>query len=169
MKNTNNDFPMTNRKIASLNELLEKLTIERTAGKKIVFTNGCFDILHAGHVRYLQAARGEGDLLVVGLNSDVSVQAIKGPARPIVSEQERAEVLAALACVDYVSVFDDPDPLALIIALRPDVLVKGEDWEEDRIVGARFVKENGGRVVRVPLVGGASTSGIIRRILERCR
>jgi len=139
----------------------------RAAGKTIVFTNGCFDILHVGHVRYLAAARAAGDVLVVGLNSDRSVQTIKGPKRPIVPEAQRAEVLASLECVDYIVVFDDPDPLRMIQALEPDILVKGRDWPEDRIVGADFVKSRGGRVLRVALVSEASTSTIVARILER--
>ena len=138
--------------------------LKRT-GKKIVFTNGCFDLLHLGHVRYLNAARAEGDVLVVGLNSDRSVREIKGPTRPVVSEDERAEVLAALACVDFVTLFDEPDPLETIRALLPDVLVKGADWEADGIVGKDVVEEHGGRVVRVPLTEGASTTKIIEKIL----
>jgi D-beta-D-heptose 7-phosphate kinase/D-beta-D-heptose 1-phosphate adenosyltransferase len=139
----------------------------RRAGRKVVFTNGCFDILHAGHVRYLAAARAEGDALVVGLNSDASVRRIKGSRRPIHGEGERAEVLAALAAVDYVVLFEEADPLALIRRLVPDVLVKGADWSEERIVGADVVRAAGGRVVRVDLVPEASTTGTIRRILDR--
>lgn len=139
----------------------------RREGLRIVFTNGCFDILHAGHVRYLSAARGEGDVLVVGLNSDASVRRIKPAGRPVNPQEERAEVLAALACVDAVCLFDDPDPMALIRTVRPDVLVKGADWPEADIVGAALVREGGGRVVRVPLLEGVSTTAIIRRILER--
>jgi D-beta-D-heptose 7-phosphate kinase/D-beta-D-heptose 1-phosphate adenosyltransferase len=135
-------------------------------GKCIVFTNGCFDILHVGHVRYLTAAKSEGDVLVVGLNSDTSVESIKGEKRPIVSQDQRAEVLAGLSCVDYLTFFDDPDPLKLIQALMPDVLVKGDDWPEDRIIGADFIKSKGGRVVRVSVVPGASTSKIIKKIID---
>jgi D-beta-D-heptose 7-phosphate kinase/D-beta-D-heptose 1-phosphate adenosyltransferase len=123
--------------------------------------------MHAGHVQYLRAARDQGDLLVVGLNSDRSVRTLKGVSRPIVDQVMRAQVLAALACVDYITVFDDPDPLRLILALKPDVLVKGADWPENQIVGAREVRNAGGDVVRVPLVPGISTSEIIRRILEK--
>ena len=137
----------------------------RFAGRRIVFTNGCFDLLHVGHLRYLSKARACGDVLVVGLNSDVSVKAIKGEMRPVVSQMHRAEILAGLACVDYVTLFDEPDPLSLILLLMPDVLVKGADWPEDRIVGAREVKENGGEVVRVEFVPGESTTGIIERIV----
>lgn len=154
-------------KFLKLDALQEILTEKRRTHPRIVFTNGCFDIMHAGHVRYLRAARAQGDLLVVGLNSDLSVRAIKGPARPIVEQTMRAQVLEALECVDYITLFDEPDPLALILAIKPDVLVKGADWEEERIVGAREVTAAGGHVVRVPLVPGISTSEIIRRILEK--
>jgi D-beta-D-heptose 7-phosphate kinase/D-beta-D-heptose 1-phosphate adenosyltransferase len=154
-------------KILTVADLAPILTQARGSGKTVVFTNGCFDLLHVGHVRYLGAARGLGDLLVVGLNSDRSVMAIKGPKRPLTGESERAEVLAALACVDFVTLFEEPDPLALILALKPDVLVKGGDWPEDRIIGADAVRAAGGRVVRIPLVAGAGTSAIIERILER--
>ncbi len=136
-------------------------------GRRIVFTNGCFDLLHAGHVRYLAAARAEGDLLVVGLNSNASVRRIKEAGRPVVSENQRAEVLAALACVDYVTIFAEADPGVLIEAVAPDVLVKGADWPEERIVGADTVRSAGGRVVRVALVPEISTTEIIRRITER--
>lgn len=135
-------------------------------GKCIVFTNGCFDILHVGHVRYLATAKSEGDFLVVGLNSDASVRSIKGAKRPVIPEDQRAEVLACLCCVDYITFFDEPDPLKLIQAIKPDVLVKGDDWPEEQIVGADLVKSRGGRVVRVPIVSGASTSQIIKRILR---
>lgn len=139
----------------------------RKAGKSVVFTNGCFDILHIGHLRYLCAAKSEGDLLVVGLNSDKSVRLIKGDRRPIVEQNQRAELLASMWCVDYVTLFDEPDPLRIIQLLKPEVLVKGEDWSEKDIVGSDFVKANGGRVVRVPLVAEASTSAIIQRVVER--
>ncbi len=147
--------------------LLERLQDLRRSGRRVVFTNGCFDILHAGHVRYLQAARACGDCLVVGLNSDRSVAAIKGPRRPIVSQQHRAAVLAALACVDFVTLFDRPDPGGLIAAVRPEVLVKGADWAEAQIVGAAEVKAAGGEVVRIALEAGISTSEIIGRIIRR--
>jgi rfaE bifunctional protein nucleotidyltransferase chain/domain len=157
-------------KIVSTETLVADLEQARRGGKRIVFTNGCFDILHVGHVRYLGAARSGGDLLVVGLNSDASVKSIKGERRPLVNQDQRAEVLASLACVDYVVVFDEPDPLRLIRAVRPDILVKGADWSEDDIIGADFVKSTGGKILRVELVSDASTSGIIDRILERfCR
>jgi len=136
-------------------------------GQTVCFTNGCFDLIHVGHVRYLTAARSRGDVLIVGLNSDRSVSSIKGNRRPIIPQDYRAEVLAGLACVDFVVLFDAPDPLDVIRALKPDVLVKGADWEEEDIIGGDFVKARGGRVERVPVVGGASTSLIIDCILAR--
>jgi D-beta-D-heptose 7-phosphate kinase/D-beta-D-heptose 1-phosphate adenosyltransferase len=154
-------------KIAALEDLVPRLNTLRKSGRKIVFTNGCFDILHVGHVRYLVAARSEGDLLVIGLNSDVSVRSIKGEKRPIVTQDQRAEVLASLEFVDYVVFFDEPDPLLLIETLKPDVLIKGEDWTEENIVGADFVKSKGGKIVRIKFVDETSTSGIIDRIVER--
>ena len=154
------------KKIVERGELKKTVQALKNTGKKIVFTNGCFDLLHLGHVRYLEAARAEGDILVVGVNSDRSVHEIKGPSRPVVPEDERAEVVAALACVDFVTLFDEPDPLETIRALLPDVLVKGSDWAEDAIVGKDAVEEHGGRVVRVPLTEGASTTKIIEKILE---
>jgi rfaE bifunctional protein nucleotidyltransferase chain/domain len=137
---------------------------QRAAGKRIVFTNGVFDILHPGHVRYLHAARGHGDLLIVGLNSDGSVRRNKGPERPINPQDERAEVLAALACVDAVSLFDDDTPADIIRRVQPDVLVKGADWPADQIVGRDTVEARGGRVVLEPVEPGYSTSAIIERI-----
>ena len=139
----------------------------REEGRRIAFTNGCFDILHAGHVRYLTAARATADILVVGLNSDASVRMIKDPQRPLNPASLRAEVLAGLRCVDCVVLFEEPDPLALITALQPDVLVKGADWPEDRIIGADVVRERGGRVERIELVPDISTSVLIDRIRER--
>ena len=157
-------------KVVTLEKLENGLVKARETGKKIVFTNGCFDILHVGHVRYLAAAAREGDLLVVGLNSDASVRIIKGDKRPLVPQDQRAEVLASLICVDYVVVFDAPDPATLIETIAPDVLVKGADWAEENIVGGDFVKSRGGKVVRVSLVPAASTSGIIAKIVENyCR
>ena len=136
----------------------------RADGRTIVFTNGVFDLLHPGHVRYLADARAEGDVLVVGLNSDRSVRAIKGPGRPVISELERAEVLAALACVDAVCVFDEETPAAIIADLQPDVLVKGADWAADEIVGRDVVEARGGRVVRMAVAPGYSTTNIVERI-----
>jgi len=136
----------------------------RAEGKRVVFTNGVFDLLHPGHVRYLQAARAEGDALVVGLNSDRSVRAIKGPARPITPEGERAEILSALACVDAVAIFDEDTPAAIIAAVQPDVLVKGADWAADAIVGREVVEARGGKVVRMPIEQGWSTSDIVKKV-----
>ena len=136
----------------------------RARGGTIVFTNGVFDLLHPGHVRYLQQARALGDALIVGVNSDRSVRTIKGPTRPITSEDERAELIAALACVDAAVVFDEDTPWQLIAALQPDVLVKGADWAEDAIVGRDIVEARGGRVVRVPIEPGYATTSIIDRI-----
>ncbi|MEW6248298.1 MAG: D-glycero-beta-D-manno-heptose 1-phosphate adenylyltransferase [Nitrospirota bacterium] len=152
-------------KIKSKPDLAAIVEDLRRQGKRIVFTNGCFDLMHIGHTRYLQAARELGDVLVVGVNSDASVRSLnKGPGRPIVPQAQRAEVLAALACVDYVVVFDEPDPGALIGALQPDVLVKGGDWAPDRIVGREVVEARGGRVLSIPLVPGVSTSALVERI-----
>ena len=139
----------------------------RAAGQTVVFTNGVFDLLHVGHLRYLQHARRLGDALLVGLNSDRSVRQIKGPDRPITVEAERAEVLEALACVDGVVVFDEDTPHDLIAALQPDVLVKGADWAEDAIVGRDIVEARGGRVVRVPIEPGHSTTKIVDEIRRR--
>lgn len=154
-------------KLLPLEELTGTLEALRNTGERIVFTNGCFDILHAGHVRYLTEARAQGDRLVVGLNSDRSVKSIKDSGRPITGQAHRAEVLAGLACVDFIVLFDEPDPLRLIERIGPDVLVKGADWAEAEIVGAASVKEKGGHVVRIPLVPEISTSEIIGRILDR--
>ena len=151
-------------KILPLDELAEKVLDRKRAGQKIVFTNGCFDIVHAGHVEYLQQARRQGDFLVVGLNSDQSIRSIKGPERPVNEERERARVLAALGCVDAVVLFGEDTPINLITTLSPDVLVKGADWEEDDIVGGPEVKAGGGRVERIPFVTQTSTSDLIRRI-----
>ncbi|MCX6550867.1 MAG: D-glycero-beta-D-manno-heptose 1-phosphate adenylyltransferase [Acidobacteria bacterium] len=133
------------------------------AGKRVVFTNGVFDILHPGHVRYLAEARRQGDVLVVAVNSDRSVRAIKGPGRPIHPEAERAEVITALACVDAAVVFDEDTPWVIINAIQPDVLVKGADWPADQVVGRDIVEARGGVVIRVPVEEGHSTTGILER------
>ena len=137
---------------------------QRAAGRRIVFTNGVFDILHPGHLRYLQAARRHGDLLIVGLNSDASVRRNKGPLRPINPENERGEVLAALECVDAVSIFDEETPAEIIRRVQPDVLVKGADWPADQIVGRDTVEARGGRVILEPVEQGYSTTAIIERV-----
>jgi rfaE bifunctional protein nucleotidyltransferase chain/domain len=152
-------------KIKARDELAAIVAGRRGRGERVVFTNGCFDLLHIGHTRYLEAARALGDLLVVGVNSDASVRSLnKGSGRPVVPQGQRAEVLAALACVDYVVVFDEPDPAALLASLQPDVLVKGGDWAPDRIVGREAVEARGGTVRTIPLVPGISTTVLVERI-----
>jgi len=152
-------------KIKTRKDLMTILPIKRAQGRRIVFTNGCFDLLHVGHVRYLQAARDMGDLLIVGLNTDVSVRMLnKGHGRPIVPQDQRAEILAALACVDYVVLFDEPDPGQLIADLQPDVLVKGGDWNPEQIVGRNFVEARGGIVRTIPLVPNVSTTALVEKI-----
>jgi len=152
------------------NQTAIKKTVDRIKeeGKKVVFTNGCFDILHQGHIRYLSEAKKCGDFLIIGLNSDRSVRNIKGKNRPLVPEGARAELLAALCFVDGVVIFNEEDPLAIIKYLQPQVLVKGADWTEEDIIGAELIKERGGEVKRIPLVPGISTSDIIRRIVDLC-
>ncbi len=152
------------RKIKGLSELAAEVARLKSQGKRIVFTNGCFDLLHRGHTRYLAEARALGDFLVVAVNTDRSVRALKGPQRPVTPENERAEVLAALAAVNAVVLFDGDTPLEVIRILMPHVLVKGGDWEEDRIVGAPQVKAAGGVVRRIPFLEGHSTTAIIERI-----
>ncbi len=154
-------------KIRSLSAMLEEREALRHAGRVLVFTNGCFDILHPGHVRYLRDARELGDKLVVAVNDDESVKTLKGDTRPFLSLDERMEILAALEAVDYVLPFGEPTPLALIDALVPDVLVKGGDWSPDRIVGRETVERAGGRVLSLPFAEGFSTTGIIERIISR--
>ena len=158
---------MSLQKIKSLNEIIQARARLRDLGKKLVFTNGCFDILHVGHIRYLNQARSFGDVLVVGINSDRSVREIKGDSRPIIPESERAEVLAALSCVDFVFIFDDPTPKRVIDAIVPDVLVKGADWGISEIVGRDAVESAGGVVLNVPLVEGSSTTEIIQKVVKR--
>jgi rfaE bifunctional protein nucleotidyltransferase chain/domain len=152
------------KKIKSLEDLKRECTDLRSSGKKITFTNGCFDILHPGHARYLYEARLLGDYLIVAVNSDRSVRVLKGPGRPVFPERARAELLAALGFVDAVVIFDEETPLRVIQELLPDVLVKGADWPEGEIVGADLVKKAGGKVKRVPTVEGFSTSAIIERV-----
>lgn len=153
-------------KILSLDQAEALVARLRRDRRVVAFTNGVFDLLHPGHVRYLQQARKEADALIVAVNSDRSVRAIKGPNRPIVPERERAEVISALSCVDAVVLFDDETPRHIVDRLQPDVLVKGADWASDRIVGREIVEVRGGRVVRIPLAPGYSTSRIIERIRE---
>jgi D-beta-D-heptose 7-phosphate kinase/D-beta-D-heptose 1-phosphate adenosyltransferase len=153
-------------KILDLPALLAALSERRRRGERVAFTNGCFDLLHPGHVLYLEAARGMADLLVVGLNSDASVQRLKGPTRPFLSERERALVLAGLRSVDYVVLFSEDTPADLIAAIVPDVLAKGGDWAVEAIVGGDVVRAAGGSVVSIPYVDGVSTTGIAERVLR---
>ena len=156
-------------KLLKIDSLVDDRERLRREGKRVVFTNGCFDLLHPGHVRYLAEARSLGDALIVGLNSDRSVRALKGEGRPILDESERAEVVAALEAVDYVVVFDEDTPQELIARLLPDVLVKGGDWPLDQIVGREEVEAAGGQVVSLPYIEGSSTSDIIERIVLGAR
>lgn len=155
---------MIKAKIKSLEELLPIAAGAKRAGKKVVFTNGCFDVLHAGHVRYLAEARALGDLLIVGLNSDNSVKRLKGEGRPVNPEEDRALVLAALESVSYVCIFEEDTPLNLITAILPDILVKGGDWAPEQIVGAREVLANGGMVKSLGFTEGKSSTGILRKM-----
>jgi len=154
------------KKIMTWEELKKEIEGHRRKGKKISFTNGCFDILHAGHVQYLHEARQSGDVLVLGLNSDASVRAIKGDKRPLVPQAERAVVVAALSAVDYVTIFEEKTPLRLIEYLRPDCLVKGGDWHADAVVGGDQVRSWGGQVLIVPFRQGISTTNIVEKIRQ---
>lgn len=154
-------------KVKPLKEAAELCRELRSRGRRIVFTNGCFDLLHLGHLRYLEEARALGDYLVVAVNTDASVRRIKGPHRPVVDEKARSELVAGFHCVDCVVLFDGPNPLAEIHAVNPHVLVKGADWPVDQIVGADWVIGRGGTVVRIPVVEGYSTSRIIEKILRQ--
>jgi D-beta-D-heptose 7-phosphate kinase/D-beta-D-heptose 1-phosphate adenosyltransferase len=156
---------VTMDKILERTALKEKLDLLRSEKKKIAFTNGCFDILHVGHVRYLKEARKTADALVLALNSDSSVQTIKGPKRPLVPEMERAEVLAALECIDFITIFSEPTPLELICLLKPDVLIKGGDWAEEQVVGRKEIREWGGHVEIIPEVAGKSTTNIVDKVI----
>lgn len=153
--------------ILSPDELKNERERLRQTGRTVVFTNGCFDLMHPGHTSYLAQARSLGDALIVALNSDRAVRELKGSTRPILDERERAEVMAALGCVDYVTIFDDVSPQSLIAAILPDVLVKGGDWGLDQIIGRAEVEAAGGRVLSLPFVAGCSTSEIIERIISR--
>lgn len=159
-------MPDMPNKLCSHDEMVLKVRNWQAEGEKVVFTNGCFDILHAGHVRYLTAARGLGDRLVVGLNTDASIRRLKGPKRPVACESDRAEVLSALAAVDAVTLFDDDTPEALIGMVLPDILVKGADWAVENIAGAGAVIAHGGSVLTMPLLEGRSTTGIIETIVQ---
>jgi len=156
-------------KIKKREALKKILTTHQKQGKKVVFTNGCYELIHVGHVRYLEQAKRYGDILVVAVNSDSSTRKLKGEKRPLLPEQERAEILSALGCVDYVVIFDEVDPLSIITYLKPDVLVKGGDWTVDTIIGRDVVEASGGKVISLPYIEGTSTSTskIIERIVER--
>lgn len=152
------------RKLKTLEQLVAIRHDLGRQGQRVVFTNGCFDLLHRGHVRYLDQAKTLGDVLIVALNSDSSVRTLKGPDRPVMSHEERAELLAALATVDYVLIFEELDPERVIRALEPDVLVKGGDWPVDQVIGREIVESRGGKIHTVPYVEGASSSELLRRI-----
>jgi D-beta-D-heptose 7-phosphate kinase/D-beta-D-heptose 1-phosphate adenosyltransferase len=154
-------------KIRELNPLLEELAFHRRTGQKIVFTNGCFDVLHIGHIEYLKFCKSHGDIVVVGLNSDNSVRQIKGPKRPVNNQHERAAILAALESVDYVVIFDQLDPLELIKQVKPDILIKGADWADKDVIGGDFVQSYGGRVMLAPLVDGKSTTATLSKLKRR--
>ena len=151
-------------KLKTLSEVAEIAAQARQQGQSVVFTNGCFDLLHRGHVHILREARASGDLLIVGINSDTSVRSIKGPLRPILPQTDRIELIAAMEMVDYVVLFDEPDPYRAIAAIKPNVLAKGGDWSAEKIVGADIVEQNGGRVAVIPYLPGFSTTEIIERI-----
>ncbi len=155
------------QKVKSLAAVVRAVRRVQAEGRRVVFTNGCFDLLHRGHIRYLERARALGDFLVVAINSDASVRRLKGPARPVVPAESRAEVLAALAAVDLVLIFGEPDPARVIRAVQPDVLVKGGDWPVDQIVGADVVRARGGLVRSLPYLEGFSTTAMIRRLAGR--
>ena len=154
-------------KILTRTRATQVLRRAQRRGERVVFTNGCFDLLHVGHVRSLEEARSHGDRLVVAINTDRSVRRLKGPGRPVVGERQRAEVLAGLACVDWVVLFGEETPLRVIRALRPDVLAKGGDWKRDQIVGREDVEGWGGRVVRLRQVPGVRTSAVVERMAKR--
>jgi len=158
-----------NEKIVSRNKILPVIRDLKKKRKKIVFTNGCFDLMHPGHIALLSQAKAAGDILVVGMNSDASVRRIKGAKRPIMPQQARSIVLAGLACVDYVVLFNESTPLELITAIKPDILVKGADWKTEDIVGSDVVLQNKGKIFRIKLKKGYSTTQIIKTIQEKCR
>jgi len=157
---------LSRAKIKNLRELRKEISRLKAKGKRVAFTNGCFDLLHYGHVKYLEDAKRKGDILVVAINQDASIRRIKGDKRPIVNEQDRARIVAALESVDYVTLFKEDTPLKVIKLLKPDILVKGADWNKDNIVGADFVLSYGGRVATIKLVKGRSTSGLIEKIAK---
>ncbi len=155
-------------KVLKIEALSKKILKHKKAGKKIAFTNGCFDIIHLGHVSYLEKAKEGNRILIVGLNSDKSIQRIKGKTRPIISQKERAGVLAALTCVDYIVIFNEDTPYETIKKLQPDILIKGADWKGKETVGSDIVKANGGRIEYIKYISGISTTNIIKKIIEKC-
>ncbi|MEE8360033.1 MAG: D-glycero-beta-D-manno-heptose 1-phosphate adenylyltransferase [Candidatus Omnitrophota bacterium] len=155
---------MIEDKIKSVEKLKTKLSLLKSEGKSIVFTNGCFDILHVGHISYLEEAKKQGDVLVVAINSDISVKKVKGAGRPILSEGDRLKMLAALESVDFVTIFSQDDPASIVTELDPDIIVKGSDWKEEEIIGAEHVKNSGGRVASIPFLKGYSTTELINKI-----
>lgn len=158
-------MPITKiKKISQLQKIIRRL---KAAGKKVVFTNGCFDLLHAGHVQYLEKAKAAGDILVVALNSDSSIRRIKGNVRPIINEKDRLRIIAGLESVDYAVLFDEDTPLKTIEKLKPDILVKGADWSKNKIAGSDFVAGYGGEVLRIKLTKGRSTTNLIKKIAQR--
>jgi len=154
-------------KIRDREDLRNILGELRAKGKRVVFTNGCFDLLHIGHLRYLEKAKALGDILVIGVNSDHSVRNLKGPKRPLLPEAERAEILSGLECVDYVTIFNEPTPFEIISLFQPHILVKGGDWSKEEIVGREVVEGLGGKVVIIPFVKGSSTTNLIESIVKR--
>ena len=155
--------------ILTLEQAIVRFGREKRNGQRVVFTNGCFDLLHPGHIRELELARAQGDILIVGLNSDESAHQLKGPGRPVIAERERAEILCSLESVDAVVIFSESTPHRIISQLLPDVLVKGEDWPLDKIVGREEVEAAGGKVVRIPILPGYSTTAILQKIRQGTR
>ena len=157
---------MSGTKITTLSGLRDKVKVFKQRGKLVVFTNGCFDILHYGHIKYLEDAKSKGDYLIVALNSDSSIKKIKALGRPVIGQLDRLKTIAALASVDFAILFNEDNPLKLIKALKPDILIKGSDWSKEKIIGADFVESYGGKVMTVNLVKGRSTSAIINKIIH---
>jgi len=160
-------LPKQKRKFVRLDELKNIISTLKKEGKRIVFTNGCFDLLHVGHIKYLQKAKSYGDILIVAINSDTSVKAIKGKRRPLLPQKDRVEILSALSCVDYVVIFEEHDPVRIISELIPDVLIKGGDYQLNEIKGKEIVTSAGGKVLTIPEIKGKSTTNLIQTILER--
>jgi len=165
--NTKRMIKQVKRKLVPLNKLKDIISNLKKEGKQIVFTNGCFDLLHVGHVKYLQKAKTYGDILVVAINSDTSVKAIKGDKRPLMPQKDRAEILSALSCIDYVVIFEEYDPVRIISELIPDVLIKGGDYQLNEIKGSEIVTSAGGKVLTIPEVKGKSTTKLVQTIIER--